>query len=94
MEENKKFSLLDFFGPEADLEVMKFESEEDKAVLICQDMNQENLMNIFLTGLGRYYYAMRSAYKDMKVDEFKKDVKALIDESFERVDNEYFNDKK
>lgn len=94
MEENKEFSLLTFFNEQADLDTMKFESEEHKAVLIGEDLNEENLMNIFLTGLGRYYYAMRSSYSNMKVEKFKEEVKTLIDEAFDRVDNEYFNGKK
>jgi len=94
MEENKDFSLLNFFGPEANLRVMKFKGEGCNAVLVIEDLNELNLMHILITGIGRYYYAVRSNSKKMKVEQFKESVKALIDAEFNAVDNEYFNGRK
>jgi len=94
MEENKEFSLLDFFEPQANLDVMKFKGEGCNAVLVIEDLNELNLMHVLITGIGRYYYAVRSNSKKIKVEQFKESVKALIDAEFNAVDANHFNDRK
>lgn len=95
MEDNKKFSLSDFFEPDANLEVMKFKQEGwCNAVLIIENMNELNLIHILLTGVGRYYLAMRLNGWATESSKFKDSIKSLLDAEFNNIDNQYFNDTK
>lgn len=85
MEENKEFSLLDFFGPDADLEVV--EIEKYKAVLLCTDLKRSSAIGIGLTMIARAYYSFKEGETTESINAMKQTLREHLEEAFNLVDS-------
>lgn len=85
MEENKEFSLSDFFGPGADLEVVQI--DKYKAVVIGTNLKRSSAIGIGLTMIARAYYSFKEGETTESINAMKQTLREHLEEALQFVDS-------
>ena len=85
MEENKEFSLLDYFEPGADLELVQI--DKFKAILLATDLKRSSAIGIGLTMIARAYYSFKEGETIESVNAMKQTLREHLEETFNLVDS-------